>query len=627
MSRKLSHLKAYSPAGPFYGGAAVTTEVPWPYHVAIGGHPYLIDIQQYERSTVDVLRQAFDTQGEPGEQSFSITGSWKRTQSRWCSGAGQPNFDLDQDSDRRRFYTSKGLDGWTDCDLCMLPATALKQSSANTNLKLLHVKDRVYAIDGSDVRDTTTPETATWNTTLTAAISGAITDATHDGNRAWFAHGGNGIDYADAGDAALTSLTTAATTIISFAGNTLLGAYDNTLFELSSGATTSTTVVTHYNSDFEFSTITDAPNGVYAGGNSASDDFGQFFFVGFDTTTGGLATGIPAGRLPDGEFLHTLSEYLGVLLIGTSKGFRLGQIDQSTGTITIGPLVTLDDPVRCFEPQSEFVWFGWTDYDSVSTGLGRMDLSRFTEPLVPAYASDLMAGETGSAVSGNVTSAITFGGKRYFAVGAAGFYGEEDDRVESGTIDSGWVDYGTIEQKIASSVDLRTAPLDGSIAVTIESEAGTEYALGTLDTADALGPNEPFGARNLEGRRFKIKLTFTRSSTDTTLGPCLRWWTLRIVPAPLQVEEIAVPVILHDQVATGEQAGQSIPYDVAAEWAFLKGLESTRSVVAYQEGTETLLVTVRQVGIPKGQARSFSHDRSAIQGTALVRLVTVEGSY
>ena len=46
--------------------------------VRLGDRKYNIDVTRLVRSTIDPIRQGFDTQGQPGEQSLNQAGVWKR---------------------------------------------------------------------------------------------------------------------------------------------------------------------------------------------------------------------------------------------------------------------------------------------------------------------------------------------------------------------------------------------------------------------------------------------------------------------------------------------------------------------------------------------------------------------
>jgi hypothetical protein len=161
------------------------------------------------------------------------------------------------------------------------------------------------------------------------------------------------------------------------------------------------------------------------------------------TPTGQVLTSI--GR----ETVQSLKAYFAVLMIGTDKGLRAAAIGGQAGQLTLGSLIEMALPPRCFETQSRFVFFGWDDYDGEHTGLGRADLSKFNND-VPAYASDLMA-----TTQNAVTSIVTFNGLRLFTVSGHGIYGETTNKVTSGTISSGWLNYALAYPKIALKMSVQ----------------------------------------------------------------------------------------------------------------------------------------------------------------------------
>ena len=57
--------------------------------IRLGDRKYNIDITRLARATIDPIRQGFDTQGQPGEQSLNQAGVWKRSRNDWELGAGQ----------------------------------------------------------------------------------------------------------------------------------------------------------------------------------------------------------------------------------------------------------------------------------------------------------------------------------------------------------------------------------------------------------------------------------------------------------------------------------------------------------------------------------------------------------
>jgi len=331
-----------------------------------------------------------------------------------------------------------------------------------------------------------------------------------------------------------------------------------------------------------------------------------------------MAVPLPAGRLPDGEQIHAIAEYGGVLALGTSRGVRLAQIVEGRG-VGLAPLIETGEAVRCLEPQNDDLWFGWSDYSATKTGLGRAKLSRFSSTLVPAYASDLMA-----ATIGDVRAVVTVGAKRYFAVSASGLWAEQDIKVASGTIDVGWMNFSTPETKVTASLDIRHAPLNGSVSAAIVNEAGSATTAGTSSHAGSYGPVDPWATSSLRGEYFKIQLTLTRDADDTALGPVVYRWTLRSIVAPRQVEQFSVPILLFERVEDGIAEGQTRAFDPLAEWDYLKSLELSRTPVTYQEGNRAYLVTVRSVAIPEGAIRGWDHKRGFFNATIYVRLITLD---
>ena len=110
------------PSGVFFTGAATAASdvVPAAYPVAIAGHPYNIEPRLYRRSNIPLQRQADTEDREPGEATLSPAGLWRRSQSDWSLGAGQVWLD-EEESTRRRFLSSLGIDVFNDRRIGLLP--------------------------------------------------------------------------------------------------------------------------------------------------------------------------------------------------------------------------------------------------------------------------------------------------------------------------------------------------------------------------------------------------------------------------------------------------------------------------------------------------------------------------
>lgn len=602
--------------GSWAGSVAAAWDVPITMPVAIAGHSYRVDLSQYSRETVDALRTAYDTLAEPGEQSLSTTGVWRRNQTHWEMGAGQTHWD-ERDSDQFRYRISKGVDPWTVRTLRLLHDTADRKTTVNTNGQLLPVGAYLYVVDGTNVYSTTDPTVGspTWTSSTINIAEGAqtVTSITTDGKYVYAACGVNGINKTLLGAATSSDFSTFQADLVGFANGRLLATKANDLREVDN-AGTATSIFTHFSTDFVFKAISAAPSGIFTGGNTV--ERGEFQFIGFDASSGDLAFPLPAGTLPRGEFINAMKFYGNVMILCTSKGVRLGTI-VGDKAIAIGPLIDAPGDVKCVDVDADFMWFGWTNYDGTSTGIGRARLSKETEPLVPPYASDLMA--TGQGV---VLSVASYGGRRYFCVSGDGVYGETANLVAEGSMNSGLVRWGTMEHKVASAASLKHDPLDGSVVMNLIDEDGIVFECGVSDAEDSTEPRTEFGTGNLDGETIETQLLLRRSGTDTTLGPVVRRWTTRAQVVSVLTDAITVPIILKTKVDNMAGEGQPVAYDTLAEFLFLKGLEAARVPVTYQEGDLAQQVTVDKVVVKPDQWIGNTH--RWFEGLVIVRLLTVQ---
>ena len=91
--------------------------------IKLSDRKFNIDVSRMARSSVDPIRQGFDTQGQPGEQSLNQAGVWKRSRNDWELGAGQRDADTPE-SNLRQYSTSLGINPWTKSQLELHKATA-----------------------------------------------------------------------------------------------------------------------------------------------------------------------------------------------------------------------------------------------------------------------------------------------------------------------------------------------------------------------------------------------------------------------------------------------------------------------------------------------------------------------
>jgi len=123
--------------------------------VRLGDRKYNIDLTRLVRATVDPIRQGFDTQGTPGEQSLNQAGVWKRSRDDWELGAGQREADTPE-SGLRRFHESTGINPWVKNEVSLLKDTELAWSDTSTNLYMATATsggtDYVYFCDGPNMQ-------------------------------------------------------------------------------------------------------------------------------------------------------------------------------------------------------------------------------------------------------------------------------------------------------------------------------------------------------------------------------------------------------------------------------------------------------------------------------------------
>lgn len=613
---------------PLFEGSGASDDVPGFLQVAINGRAYKIDPKKYKRTTVDLLRDPADQSPEPGEQSLNTEGLWPRIQVDWRGGAGQDYYD-DADSDRARFSRSKGLDVWTRRRLSLLPDTVLKASSSNTNLKMLVVGGWVYWADGTNIK--LADLTLVSPVVTTIAAGGTVTSLASDGTYVYIARTAALLQRTTVGSAVMSAFTVALQpTLVGYANGRLFGGVANRLCEIDAAGKVATDATptaflldyTHRSPGFVWTDVVAASNGVYTVGSAGT--LSEVYYIGLSTTNIGAVTTpiIATPGFPAGETITCLYYYGGAILLGTSKGFRVSVIGANNG-LTFGPVREIAGGVTAFSGEGRYVWFTWTNYDATSTGVGRLDLQRFTSTLAPAYASDLMA-----TVQGAVTGVVTFGGKRYFAVAASGIWGEGTTLVPSGELVTGWITYSTHEAKVITSLDVRHAALVGSVVTSVDYEAeaadgGAVVNCGTSATLGSFGPTAALDAGRRKAEQAQVHIVLNRSATNPAAGPSLRRWSLRSLPSPYRVDIIAVPIIMRSHVLVGRDQEQEFSYNTLDEFRHLKSLEGEGAIVSYQEGSSSYSAYIKKIEI---EAEKWNDEYSFFEGVFTVYFVTAQPS-
>jgi hypothetical protein len=596
-------------AASFFTGTGASQLVPDVFPVAINGRPYMLDMasNQFTRQFDARVRDSVDQSAEPGESAINPQGLWRRSQSSWHYGAGQEYSDT-AESEAFRFQTSKGVDVWDKGKLTLLKDTTEVLADAAGNLQALTVGTRLYVGTGEDVKYTTDLSTFT---DCTSEPGGNVGGMATDGFNVFVAFAANGIHKVTTSSDAFGSHITGTDTFVNlrYVKGRLMASQDNDVYNFTAAGIPGSPLFTHSNTGFRWVGFAGGQNHIYMGGFAGNQSLVYRTTIKADATS--LDAPIVALELPVGEIITGLDSYLNFVLIGTTTGIRVATSD-AEGNLVSGPLIELGSSVTSFSGNGRFVWFNLDDFDSTSTGLGRLDLGVFVSANQPSFASDLMV-----TAQGNVSSVNTINGRPVFVVSGLGIYVQHaTDLVTSGYLESGIYRWGVPDAKFIPKLDLRCLPLVGSITMSVASDDGAFTDFTTFDTE---GSKE----KTLDGPETKIfeaeiKITLTRSATATA-GPTLTRWMARAYAAPLRSQIFIVPLIMHHKLSIH---GREYFQDVDKEMLFLRDLVETPRVINYQENTETFSVVVEDVQF-RARHITNSHNENDIEGTAIVVMRSV----
>jgi len=574
----------------FYSGTGSTQVVPYLYPVAVNGRPYMIDTKSnaFGRQFDARVRDSVDQSAEPGESAINPQGLWRRSQSSWHYGAGQKYSDT-ADAEAYRFRSSKGVDVWTRGELSLLPDTAQAYASANTNLYMATASDRIYGTEAQTVRYTTDWSTFT---TVTGTNASNLYSITSDGYNVFFSYADGDIDQTNAGTSAASNYITGIEAgVLDYVHGRLMvagqGVDKRKIWNITttpgSSANNPSALFTHPNTNFEWVGFAGGQNAIYCAGHAGNKSLVYKTAIKPD----GTALDIPtvAAELPMGEIVTTIDAYLGFVVIGLTTGLRFCSSD-SDGNLVVGPLIEIGTSVNAFSAIGQYLYFGWTNYDDTSTGIGRLDISTQVSVNQPAYASDLMV--TGQ---GTIVDIHEFENKPVFTVSGLGAYRQHStNKVASGYLDSGIYRWGVPDTKFIPKWDLRTEPLNGTVAIAVAADSGSFQTVGTQTVVNSL--ESTFDGFETKVFEAEARLTMTRSTTDATTGPVVTRWLGRAYAAPLRSQIFSVPLLLHHKLNI---RGFEYFIDVDIELEYLRDLVENPRVITYQENASTYSVIVEDV--------------------------------
>ena len=546
---------------------------------------------------------------QPGEASINPQGLWRSEATDWSQGAGQLLADR-KDSVPNRYHLSKGIDPFTHkWYISLLKDTTQVVADTDTTCQVLVCGAYIFKLNASGVGFSTTGASYT----AVTGLSGTPVSMCTDGANVYIACGTGGIFLVTAPTAAATAILQVTSNVIywvAFCSNVLLCADSNTAglyqvnYQGSKITTFPTALATNAYSTWKWNSACGGNGWIYvggfAGGTAGAATFSAVYKTQFESDGTTLTAPTVATPLPPGEAVYSLFAFVNYILVGTSLGMRfcqtLGDIDpsgQDTGLLKIGPIVPnltqpVTKPVRCFTANLRFVYFGWSDYDVFSTGLGRIDISAFTGDQTPAYCSDLMVTGMGWP-RGEITSMDWWNGAPIFVVAGVGVYTAATTYVPSGNIQSGYIGFRIPDQKslVAYSVDV-VEPFVGSIGASINVDDEILLDCGT-QTSD---PPIPFDLRSTLGELTETTLTLYAGSSNTK-APTVRRATLQAFPCITAGDYFIAAFRFFDEVVT-RQGGKRF-VDVSAELKYLEYLRQEQIITTYQEGANVWYVVVDDI--------------------------------
>jgi hypothetical protein len=560
------------PVNSSYSGSTVA------YDIAIGGQPFFLetsDESPYRRVTAQYRKQQLDTTREPGEQT--LTGWWIRSQSTFHLGQGINFFEPAQDESLRFQYKySKGCDVWTKGQVTLLrdvTSTNTTTGTINSNLRPYQYArsirwsntDGILLHDDYTIRKISVAGTATAFQTNVSGTDAPIFSVCDDGvNAYWITSSAPSAGNLQVYRKALTADTSTSPTlmftgtgitvtnaVIEFTKERLVAAINNKVYEFATTATSlPSPVYTHPNTNIIFTSITSSGAAIYLAAYSGI----QSNILKFTLETTGamptLSSAITAAELPVGEKVLKIAYYLGFLAIGTSKGLRVANVSDTNGSLAYGPLIfESEQSVYDVAFRDKYLWCT-TNVDG-NPGISRVDLSQqIGGNLVFAYAWDLYK----PGITGHLTTACAFNGNtdrmtfvsNYAASTAGGVYIEEASTlVSNGSMETGFIRYNTLENKIFKTLTPRFDTTNGGISIYSVQADNTETILGTFpqgSTLTQIGIPYPSTPQQYLGFLFE----FTRDDTDSTLGPKFTGYQVNVLPSIPRQRLIQYPAMCYD---------------------------------------------------------------------------------
>lgn len=380
-----------------------------------------------------------------------------------------------------------------------------------------------------------------------------------------------------------------------------------------------------------------------------SQQINQTLVSSITTTTTTYMAPVKSLQLTPGEWPTRLFTYLNYVFIGTNLGVRMAETlnvydptATSTGDLKAGALVPnilqpVTFPVTDFTAQGRWVWFTWANYNGTATGLGRLDVTQFIDDLAPAYASDLMVtGQMGAysewagagsqtALSWDYVQNAPMIALCNPSAGTAGTYSQHPTRlVPSGTINSGWIDYGIPDYKAVISIESSVLVDQGQVNFSLSTDQGAGFISGFKVVSEQSDSDNTLGSVNylspvVRGLKYQVLMELVRDENQT-IGPIVNLWLMKAIPATTS-ETTITPVL--SLFRSEDVEGQIAFYEPYFEYFRLDSLRRSQTIVNYIEGPLSAQVLISGIDwLPEKRQDPESKGYNAV---AVVTLTTING--
>jgi hypothetical protein len=598
------------------------------YDVSFGVLPFFLgttDEFPYRRQTAPYRKQQIDQSNEPGEQSLSNW--WLRSQSSFHKGSGIRFYDPTAgETVPYRFTDSRGVDVWTKGKVTLLKdvtpvhlTTGTIRANGRPNQYARSIRygttDAILVADEYDV-DKITDAGVVHFVDYNSGTEDPVYAICDDGTFAYWVTNDTASGKLEVNKKVLTATSADADTVLftqpgitvtnavmEFAKERIVLCANNKVYEFPTSATAlPTEVYAHPNASYIYTSITASGPAIYVSGYNGIKSVIHKFTLSTAGAMPTLTSAVTAAEMPTGEIIHKIFYYLGYMMIGTSKGVRAAVVNDQDGSISYGPLIVeTSAPVYDFAARDKFVWC--TATVGTSPGTIRINLGEEIETLRFAYANDIYennvtngAVATGVAFIGN-TSRLAFCSNAISA--AAGDEGSNylesaTNYISSGYLQSGFIRYATIEDKVFKTLHVNIDNTDGGLTVQSISKSGNEYTIANFGAGDII---EPFAVAYPLGVQEYVSFKFNFTPKTATTTPVFSAYQLKALPAIARQRFIQYPVLCYDLET--DKFGNQIGYEGYAfkRLTDIEALESSGDTIRIQDfrSNETFLGVIEEL--------------------------------